>query len=184
MQNCRIQLHRKPANMWHWSINRMFSFCLKSSWIKLFNNWCDDYTSIVQLEEKLKMCSLTGHYVYSDFKGAIYIVHPNCRLKKKSLCFHQCSAVMQSCFTRAAGSGGCAGTGFWITTPCPSITSGEGCLETSTLHTNGTMAGSSSLKVRVRNYDSLFQPWRWEAEPPPIDHDVFVSTVLYENKRQ
>lgn len=106
------------------------------------------------------------------------------QIKKKSLCFHQCSAVMQSCFTRAAGSGGCAGTGFWITTPCPSITSGEGCLETSTLHTNGTMAGSSSLKVRVRNYDSLFQPWRWEAEPPPIDHDVFVSTVLYENKRQ
>lgn len=83
MQNCRVQLHRKPGNMWHWSINRMFSFCLKFSWIKLFNYWCDDYTSIVQLEEKLNTCSLTGHYLCSDFKGDIYIVRPNCRLKKK-----------------------------------------------------------------------------------------------------
>lgn len=76
---------------------------------------------------------------------------PTADKKRKMDSFHQCSAVMPSCLTRAAGSGGCAGTGSWITTPCPSITSGEGCLETSTLHTNGTMAGSSSLKVRVRN---------------------------------
>lgn len=48
---------------------------------------------------------------------------------------------------RAVGSGGCAGTGFWITTPCPSATSGGVCRETSTLPTRDTTAGSSSLKV-------------------------------------
>lgn len=51
------------------------------------------------------------------------------------------------CPLRAVGSGGCVRTGFWITTPCPSVTSGGVCLETSMLPMRGTMAGSSSLKV-------------------------------------
>lgn len=69
--------------------------------------------------------------------------------EKMETVFDQCSTVIQSRSTRAAGSGGCAGTGFWITTPCPSITSGEACPGTSTPRTKGTTAGSSSLKVRV-----------------------------------
>lgn len=90
----------------------------------------------------------------SDWRGVIFSSSQQ-QIKKMEAVFHQCSTVIQSCSIRAAGSGECAGTGFWITTPCPSITSGEGCLETSTPRTKGTTAGSSSLKVRVSPADTL-----------------------------
>lgn len=58
------------------------------------------------------------------------------------------------CFLRAAGSGGCVGTGFWITIPCPSVTSGEACPETLMLLMRGTTAGSSSSKVSNSHTDT------------------------------
>lgn len=65
------------------------------------------------------------------------------------------------CPLRAVGSGGYVGTGFWITTPCPSVTSGGVCLETSMLPMRGTTAGSSSLKVSNThtNTHTLINAW-------------------------
>lgn len=48
---------------------------------------------------------------------------------------------------RVGGSGGFAGTGSWITTLCPLVTSGGVCPATSMPLTRDTTAGSSSLKV-------------------------------------
>lgn len=52
------------------------------------------------------------------------------------------------CPPRVVGSGGCVGTGFWITTLCPSVTSGGAYQATSMLHMRDTMADLSSSKVR------------------------------------